>query len=147
MPILFMRRLNVISRCQNLFRVKHSQHLPCSCHHPFVFAICRAPGRSQEEIAKDLCLNKSTVTRALADLQAQGYVTRLPNPADKRELLVYPTEKMAEALPRVRAVAQEFNTAVLSGIEQSELDVFLSVLSRMEENARAAAYDAKEGAL
>ena len=93
MPIPFMRRLNIISRCQNLFRAKHSQALPCPCHHTFLFAVCRAPGRSQEEIARDVCLNKSTVTGALTELEKEGDVTRFPNQIYKRHMLFFPTEK------------------------------------------------------
>lgn len=147
MPIPFMRRLNVISRCQNLFRAKHSQALPCPCHHTFLFAVCRAPGRSQEEIARDVCLNKSTVTRALTELEQQGYVTRIPNQNDKRQMLIFPTKKAEKALPQVRALAQSFNEAVLEGIEDTELSAFLNVLLRIEENARKLAYETKEDTL
>ncbi|MBO5790003.1 MAG: MarR family transcriptional regulator [Clostridia bacterium] len=144
MPIPFMRRLNIISRCQNLFRAKHSQALPCPCHHTFLFAVCCAPGRSQEEIARDVCLNKSTVTRALTELEQQGYVTRIPNQNDKRQMLIFPTKKAEETLPQVRALAQSFNEAVLKGIEDTELSAFLNVLLRIEENARKLAYQTKE---
>ena len=106
-------------------------------HHSLVFAICREEGRSQDALAQVLCLNKSTVARSLAALEDKGLVERRPAAEDKRVLLVYPTEKMKALLPRVRAVAKEWNEAVTEGISEEELAVCESVLTRMTEKAKA----------
>ena len=131
-----MRRLNVISRCQNLFRAKHSQALPCPCHHTFLFAVCRAPGRSQEEIARELCINKSTVARNLNSLEEKGYITREFLPNDKRQLAVYPTEKMLAVLPEIKRASLDWMSLLSEGISPEELEIFNSVLERMQARAR-----------
>ena len=102
-------------------------------------------GLSQEELAKRLYLNKSTVTRALASLEANGLVRREVNPNDKRQTLVYPTEKMTELLPRVRAVAKEWNSLISDGISEDELAAFNKVLAKMEENAKAVISGLEDG--
>lgn len=133
----FMKTLNNISRCQSLYRSsKLGAEGICSCHHSFILCISRLPGRSQEELAKELCLNKSTVTRALAHLEKHGYITRQSNPADKREFLIYPTDKMQDVLPRVRQITKEWNESIVSGIDEKELEVFHSVLERIEKKAK-----------
>lgn len=43
------------------------------------------------ELGTRLCLEKSWVSRAVDSLQAEGWVTREPNPADARSWLVTPT--------------------------------------------------------
>jgi len=48
---------------------------------------------SQAEMARQLNVNKSSVTRQLAVLEEKGYIRREPAAADKRILLVYPTQK------------------------------------------------------
>ena len=133
-----MKGINTIHRCQTIYRSEALDGDLLAHHHLFVFAICSKPGRSQDELARSLCLNKSTVTRALGALEANGYVRREANADDKRQTLVYPTEKMTATLPKVKAIAAEWNTLISCGISESELEVFKSVLSRMEENARAA---------
>ena len=60
----------------------------------------------------------------------------MPNPTDKRQSLVYPTEKMLDILPRVRAVTSEWNQLISDGISAEELEVFESVLHRMEKRAK-----------
>ena len=50
----FMKLLNNISRSQAIYRhSKISADDLQSCHYAFVLTICREPGRSQEEIAKE----------------------------------------------------------------------------------------------
>ena len=133
----FMKMLNNISRSHAIYR--HSRisaddlH---SGHYAFVLSICREPGRSQEEIAKELCLNKSTVARNLTCLEEKGYISRSFLPTDKRQFSVYPTEKMLAVLPEVRRASSEWMTLLSDGISQDELDVFNSVLERMQARAR-----------
>ena len=60
----FMKMLNNISRSQAVYR---NARVPAedlqSCHYAYILAICREPGRSQEDLARELCVNKSTAAR------------------------------------------------------------------------------------
>ncbi len=136
MPTL-MKSMNIISRAQSQYRTKKLSDLP-GCHHTLVLAICREPGRSQDELARDICLNKSTVARSLDRLEEQGYVIRHSSKSDKRRTLVEPTEKMLSLLPEVRRVTEEWNSLISEDIPKEELEVFRSVLERMERSAKSA---------
>ena len=133
----FMKMLNNISRSQAIYR--HSRISVDdlqSSHYAFVLAICREPGRSQEELARELCVNKSTAARNVNYLEEKGYVSRLPLPQDKRQFSVFPTEKARQVLPEIKAASAEWMTRLSEGIAQEELDIFISVLQRMQEKAR-----------
>ena len=133
----FMKMLNNVSRSQAIYRYsKISADDLQPGHYAFVLSICREPGRSQEEIARDLCINKSTVARNLNYLEETGYVSRVSLPNDRRQFAVHPTEKMLGVLPQVKAVSGEWMTLLSEGIPQDELDIFNSVLERMESRAR-----------
>lgn len=138
-----MKHLNSISRMQALYRAARVTNIN-GYHHPFVYAVCEAPGRAQEELARQLCLNKSTVARTLAQLEADGYITRRQNPDDKREYLVYPTDAMQALLPVVRGISADWNTAIAAGISDTELATFYAVLTRMEQNARTLIYNEED---
>ncbi len=132
-----MKTLNNISRCQSNYRsLKMGVDRLCVGHHAFVLAVCRNPGNSQEKLARELCLNKSTVARALNHLEEKGLIKREVNAENKREILVFPTEKMLEILPEVRAIAKEWNELLVSEIPEEKLDVFYSVLSQIEGKAK-----------
>ena len=94
------------------------------------------PGRSQENLAQELCVNKSTVARNLNCLEEKGYIARAPLPNDKRQFSVHPTEKMLAVLPEVKRASVEWMTLLFEGIPEEELKVFDSVLQRMEARAR-----------
>ena len=133
----FMKMLNNISRSQAIYR--HSRISASDLQtgqYAFVLAICRAPGRSQEELARELCINKSTVARNLNSLEEKGYISRTPLPNDKRYFSVHPTEKMLAVLPEIKAASREWMTLLSEGIPEEELEIFDSVLARMQERAR-----------
>ena len=133
----FMKMLNNISRSQAVYRHSRiSAEDLHSGHYAFVLAICRALGRSQEELARELCLNKSTVARNLNCLEEKGYIQRTPLPNDKRQLSVHPTEKMLAVLPEIRQASLEWTALLSEGIPQDELETFYSVLERMQARAR-----------
>ena len=133
----FMKMLNNISRSQAIYRHnKVSANDLHGGHYAFVLAICRRPGRSQEELARELCLNKSTVARNLNCLEEKGYILRTPLPNDKRQLSVYPTEKMLAVLPEIKSASEEWMSLLSEGIQEEELMIFNSVLERMQSRAR-----------
>ncbi len=139
---MIMKRLNIISRQQAIFRQRLGEKQGLSeltpAQHTLILAICRLPGRSQEEIAREMCINKSTVTRAVSALVDAGYVTRIPNDEDKRELLIYPTKKMLLALPTVKDITRRWAEIITAGISDAELSTFEGLLEKMEKNAREA---------
>ena len=132
-----MKTLNNISRCQTMYRKKvvAAENL-CPNHYVFVLVICHKPGRPQDELAQELCLDKSTVARALSHLENYGYITRIPNEKDRRQYLVHPTEKMLDIYPKVRLANKEWNERLTENVSPEELEVFYKVLSMMEQSAK-----------
>ena len=132
-----MKRMNNISRSQAIYRhSKVSAEDLHTGHYAYVLAICREPGRSQEELARELCINKSTVTRNLTCLEEKGYIKREPIPSDRRQFAVYPTDKMLSVLPEIKRASEEWMELLSEGIGEDELRIFNSVLERMQSRAR-----------
>lgn len=55
--------------------------------------ILQKPGLSQQAIAAELCLEKSTVVRFLNQLEREGYLTRRGTKDDRRCNEIHPTAK------------------------------------------------------
>ena len=133
----FMKNINIIGRCAGMFRSEKLKETGLgACHHSYILAVCRRPGISQDELAREICINKSNVTRHLAALEESGYVERRQSEADKRVTLVFPTEKALAILPTVRAVIREWNELLTEGMDEEELERFAATLSRIAERAR-----------
>ena len=97
----------------------------------YIYRICRRPGESQDWLARTLCINKSNVARQLLSLEQSGFVTRSPDPNDRRILRVYPTEKAKEIFPQVEQLIHEWETLVLEPFTAEERSVFIDLMKRV----------------
>ena len=109
-----------------------------TAHHTYLFTICRNPGISQERLARMIYINKSNVTRNLAVLEKNGYIERRPSEQDKRVMLVYPTQKAEDTLPKLRQIMRDWNDLVAADLTEDELEQLRDILSRIA--ARATGY-------
>ena len=133
----FMRQIAVTYRCALQFREKELADTGLSgCQTPYLTALYRNPGLSQEEMARQLNVNKSSVTRQLSILEEKGYVERRPAPQDKRSLLLYPTEKallLKERIFGCYADWSQYLTEDFSEEEKRQLSVLMGKIAGKAE--------------
>lgn len=135
----FMRQINVIGRCSAMVRnQKLADTGLTGWHYSYILTLCRNPGQSQEHLARHIYINKSNVTRHLTQLEKNGYVERRQSEEDKRVMLVYPTEKAYEVLPRVREVVRSWNSFLTEDFTPEEMEQFNSMLERITRKATEA---------
>lgn len=141
----FMRQINVISRCATMFRANKFKEKELGIgagHSSYIMILCRHPGISQDALAKRICVNKSNVTRHLAQLEKNGYVERKQSETDKRVILVYPTEKAYSIVEEVRGVSNEWKQYLMEDFSDDEIEMLTDMLHRMAK--KAADYAARE---
>lgn len=134
----FTKNITTISRCANQFRsdllegtgLKGGQH-------SIITNLCRNPGISQEQLSKLTYMNKSNVARQLVQLEEAGFVVRRCSEADKRVILVYPTEKADALFPVIVDIHHKWREYLTEGFTEEEMSLFSSLLDRMSERARA----------
>ena len=133
----FSRNINVISRCAMTYRSDALAPLGlAACHYFYIFHVCNSPGISQDALAKNLYINKSTVTRALATLEKNGFIERRQSELDRRITLVFPTEKATDALPFVRESAKSWNEFLLSCLDEGEKEALGVMLEKIAKKAQ-----------
>lgn len=148
----FMRYISIITRCAIQYRGERLA--PCGLngsHIEYILTICRNPGITQDQLARDIHVNGSNVTRQLTLLEANGFVARRPCPTDRRMTEVYPTQKALESLPFVREVLHRWNEYLTDGFTDAEKDCLTGLLARIvtraesfSENLPAPDVDAKQ---
>ena len=145
MPRLTNHYLMTIARCSNQFRTEKLKEYELSGQHcAYLLRISRDPGLTQEAIAKELFLNKSTVARQLRFLEEKGYVRRCPSLQDQRAMQVFPTEKTEAVLPKVRTVLREWNDYITADFTEEEKIMYRELLMRAAERARSFANGSKQ---
>ena len=135
----FMRKIHIIGRCAMIYRAQQLKEKGLSgVHLSYILTLCRHPGMSQEQIARHIYINKSNVTRHLAQLQQNGFVERKQNENDRREQLVYPTQKAYDVLPEVTAVIRNWNSYLTEDFSDEEMEQFNAMLDRITRRATCA---------
>ncbi len=136
MPTI-MRKINILSRCEGIYRAEKLRESGLSaCHHSYVLAICHHPGMTQDQLAKHICVNKSSVTRSLAQLEEHGFVERRADTHDKRAICVFPTDKMLALYPQIKQISVDWNEYLSQTMDENELALFTRVLDKLANRAQ-----------
>lgn len=134
----FMRQISVTYRCAMLYRERELADTGLAgCQTPYLVALYRMPGISQEELARYLNVNKSSVARQLASLEKQGYVRREPSPDDRRILLVYPAERAMALRDRLFNVLHGWSDYLTADFTPEEKDMLSRMMLRVADRAEA----------
>ncbi|RPE44917.1 DNA-binding MarR family transcriptional regulator [Streptomyces sp. Ag109_O5-1] len=88
----------------------------------------------QSDLIRMLGLDPSTVTKMLQRLEQAGQVRRLPDPADRRAVLVEATECGTRLLTEVERVWTALEEESLAGLDPAEREQLLRLLGRVEAN-------------
>jgi len=93
------------------------------------------------ELANRLGVEASHVTRTVQQLQKSGYVTRVPDPVDRRAQRIELTETGRQAIDRVRDAGSRGMQLALSDWSPEELRQLATLFHRMVDDFLAHAVD------
>ena len=102
----------------------------------FIIHICRCPGITQEALPELIQINKSNVTRALAQLEKHGFIRREPHPSDKRTATVFPTQKAQELYPVIMKTVEDWDAAITATLTPDEYLQLGATLRQLAEAAK-----------
>jgi len=97
----------------------------------FLNALIREDGIIQEELASNVHMNESTITRALKKLEDAGMVHREVDENNRRRKIITVTEKGRDAVDKIRKLDEEWDDKIrsLSPSEKTELKEILRTLT------------------
>lgn len=100
----------------------------------FLMAIAGRDRMTQKALSDALLIDKTTTAKAIAKLEAEGYVRREADPADNRYQLLYLTEAGQAVVPKVQEALDRVRHTSLNGISEEEYRLMLSLLKRVLRN-------------
>ncbi|MEX1030239.1 MAG: MarR family winged helix-turn-helix transcriptional regulator [Paenibacillaceae bacterium] len=109
------------------YRIGSGQYL-------ILMAIAHKERITQKALSEELLLDKTTITKAIAKLEAEGYVRREPDQADNRYNLLYLTEAGRDVVPKVKEALNRVSDQSLVGINDDEYALMLSSLKKVIGN-------------
>ena len=130
----FSSNFNAVDRYLRRYRREYMALYGLKGIHARLFmAICRTPGCSQDQLAKRMWFDKSTIARQMELLEKKEFITRQPSEKDKRVLCVYPTEKMLTVYPDLKNAMEQWEQTLLQDLTEDEQQQLNSLLAKIRE--------------
>lgn len=101
----------------------------------FLLRVCQSPSLPQDRLADQMGVDRSTATRRLTELERRGFVERVRNKEDRRQMLVRPTDKAFELLPYAIERLDDIQAALTRGMSREEIELLQELVARLAHNA------------
>lgn len=88
-------------------------------------------------IGERLLVTRATVTGVVDSLERGGFVRRLPNPDDRRSLLVEITPSGLDAVQQLRTLIHRQERDWMAGLSDAELRAYIDLLHRIQDQVAA----------
>lgn len=92
---------------------------------------------TQKMLSQKLDISAATVAVSVKKLEEQGYITRESMTGDGRCNTICITEKGKNILMEAKGIFDEVDSAMINGVSEEELDVFVGCLEKFRSNLKA----------
>lgn len=92
---------------------------------------------SPSELGQRLIVTRATVTGVVDSLERRGYVRRVPNPTDRRSLLVELTADGRRVVQEARTLIHRNEKSWMSPLSDDDLRAYIGLLHRVQEGVGA----------
>ncbi|MGV9882768.1 MarR family winged helix-turn-helix transcriptional regulator [Streptomyces sp. NPDC003006] len=100
-------------------------------HHVVLSAVADLGPVAQAELGRSVLLDPKDMVGVINDLQAEGFVDRAPDPADRRKNAITITPKGKRLVARCAEAAERANDELLAPLSAAERERFLEMLTRI----------------
>lgn len=102
-----------------------------SAYMPVMFALADGSALTQKELARRAAVEQPTMASTLNRMERDGFITRRPDPSDKRSALVALTPLALGHVETVERVVSAINALALEQLDSDERRQFMSLLRRV----------------
>jgi len=133
------RRIHLLFRLSMMYIRKETGKIGFGAgDYAFLAYLFTQDGISQDELSRNMRVDKSLTARVLAKLEKEGYVERKPDPEAYRVKKVFVGPKAREIEPDFMVILKHWNSVLLKDIPEERQAQFLSDLDTMIQNAEKA---------
>lgn len=100
----------------------------------YLVRICENPGMIQEQLVDMLKIDRATASRSIKNLEKNNFIYKTYNENNKKNKLLYPTEKGQKLYPFIIRENNHSNEVSLEGFNNKEIDELSKMLNRVKHN-------------
>lgn len=101
---------------------------------PFFMALLHNEGVTQERLTSLVGVDKAATARTVKSLEEKGILIRIQDEADRRQNLLFPTERAKAISEEVKAALDQFNSLLTEGFDPEEAVTLQRMLLKMVDN-------------
>lgn len=100
----------------------------------YLVRICENPGIIQEQLIDLIKVDRSTATRAIQKMEANGFIEKKDDPGNKKIKKLFPTGKGNAVYPFIKRENDHSNKVALDGFSELEEEMAFELLQRIRKN-------------
>ncbi|MCP2034498.1 DNA-binding MarR family transcriptional regulator [Planomicrobium sp. HSC-17F08] len=100
----------------------------------YLVRICENPGMIQEQLIDLIKVDRSTATRAIQKMEANGFIEKKDDPSNKKIKKLFPTDKGNAVYPFIKRENDYSNIVALKGFSEQEEETTFELLQRIRKN-------------
>lgn len=136
------RRINILFRMSMRHLRQEMKDLDVgTSDYAFLAMLFVKDGQSQDELSRNMQVDKSYTARAVAKLEKSDMVRRLPDPHEHRIKRVFLTEKAWDKEKDFFRVLKDWHNILIRNIDPGTLRIILAGMDQMIENGQASLGD------
>lgn len=130
-----LRDIGMIARAlDSIANIEFKEHDLTRGQYLYLVRIWEQPGLIQEKLAEMIKVDRTTASRAIKKLEANGFVEKRPDPENRKIKRIYPTAKGEEVAPFILRENEHSNRVALRGLSEGEADSLSRLLEKVRQN-------------
>ena len=132
-----LKLTNSIYRCTQVYIDKKLEKFNLTIGtYPYLFVLNKNEGISQNEISRELNVDKAMSARTVKKLIELGYIRKEENEEDIRAYKLYITDKAKSIIPEIIEILDDFTNILVQGNDRETIETSLNFLESVLENGK-----------
>ncbi|KZL92609.1 MarR family winged helix-turn-helix transcriptional regulator [Clostridium magnum] len=134
---ILLKLTNGIYRCTQVYIDKKLGKFDLSIGtYPYLLVLNKNQGISQNEISRELSVDKAMSARTIKKLIELGYIRKEENEEDIRAYKLYITDKAKSIMPELIEILNEWTDILVQGNDKERIESSLEFLENVLENGK-----------
>ena len=130
-----LREIGMIARAlDSIANIEFKEYDLTRGQYLYLIRICENPGIIQEKLADMIKVDRTTASRAIKKLEANGFIEKRIDSANRKIKRIFPTEKGNEISPNISRENEHSERVALQGLSEDESALLLGLLQKVRKN-------------
>lgn len=133
-----LREIGMIARAlDSIANIEFKEYDLTRGQYLYLVRICENPGIIQEKLAEMIKVDRTTASRAIKKLEANGFIEKRADSTNKKIKKIFPTEKGKAIAPNISKENDHSERVALQGMSEEETALLRGLLQRVRNNVES----------